>query len=188
MNHIKWNPDDLTIYSSDTSGQVLEWCLEEADTARKYSQFNNMIDTFDVTFEASDFMDSYLVVNTRDNEVIITKIKKQAPKENKLMIEQKSEKNYYFEDRVVKLDRYLKSITLTHSNKYLFLGFSPREKKFDEDRRQSTLMMEEDRTRSLSGIMKVLSFPLIDQALEVNAHQYGVAKILVNRGKYFIYI
>ena len=60
MNHIKWSPDDLTIYSSDTSGKVLEWCLEEAYKSKKLSQFDSMIDTFDMTHDVCTFADSYL--------------------------------------------------------------------------------------------------------------------------------
>lgn len=42
--------------------------------------------------------------------------------------------------------------------------------------------MEEDKERAnISGIIKILKFPLINQSLEINAHLGGVSKIFLNK-------
>jgi WD40 repeat protein len=54
VNNMLWSPDDLTIYSSDTSGRILEWELEKFQEFKQYNEFKNMIDTFDLTFDYSN--------------------------------------------------------------------------------------------------------------------------------------
>ena len=42
--------------------------------------------------------------------------------------------------------------------------------------------MEENKSeQNLSGILKVLSFPRLSESFEINAHQFGVSFILVNK-------
>ena len=53
VNSMVWSPDDLTIYSSDTSGRILEWELEKFREFKHYNEFKNMIDAFDLTFDFS---------------------------------------------------------------------------------------------------------------------------------------
>lgn len=48
-----WSPDDLTIYSNDNSGQILEWDLEDNYNPRKYSKNELIIDKFDLTYDYS---------------------------------------------------------------------------------------------------------------------------------------
>ena len=53
-----------------------------------------------------------------------------------------------------------------------------------ESRRNSILQMEEEKEmNNISGIIKVLKFPLINQSLEINAHLGGVSKIFMNKSK-----
>ena len=53
VTNLIWSPDDLTIYSNDNSGQILEWDLEDNYNPRKYSNNELIIDKFDLTFDYS---------------------------------------------------------------------------------------------------------------------------------------
>jgi hypothetical protein len=124
------------------------------------------------------------VANTKDKEVIVSKIKIQQQKENKLNFEKKSLKDYSFQDKFYKLTRYAKSIKISHSKKYLFIGFGSRDRKMIESRRNSMWQMEDMETReNLSGLIRILSFPDLSVPVQINPHQFGVSKILINKGK-----
>lgn len=123
------------------------------------------------------------MANTKDEEVIVSRIKIQQQKENKLNFEKKSLKDYSFEDKFYKLTRYVKAIKISHSKKYLFLGFGSRDRKMIESRRNSLWQMEDLESRTgQSGIIKILSFPDLEIPVEINPHQFGVSRILINKG------
>jgi hypothetical protein len=80
-----------------------------------------MIDSFDLTFDYSPH-ENFLVANTRDKEIILSKIKCQPQKENKLNFEKKNIKDYCFDDKIVKLEFYLKSLRLSNSGKVVIIS------------------------------------------------------------------
>jgi WD40 repeat protein len=62
------------------------------------------------------------------------------------------------------------------------LGFGSRDKKVIESRRNSLWQMSETpNVANLAGILKVTSFPRLTESYQLNAHQFGVSKILVNK-------
>ena len=55
--------------------------------------------------------------NTNFQEIILTRIKLHVPKENKLIIEKNNKREYIFENKIIKLDNYLKTIKISNSSK-----------------------------------------------------------------------